>query len=648
MALKRRSLSTVSAMTVLGNNGEKLINATLGNGTYRHLTDMSPTSLPASPEVMPKKSPTARLFLKKANVYNFMRRRSKTGEALRSSVSSADLTDSEKGCGPAAVENDGNLADSGMNGAKMVQCCGKSENSPGYSLYMSFSFGVDKYLKRPVATHRKFLSSRPKSVYRCLIYAADWAKGSAYKLIGATELVSLTPEDSNLQFSFVAPVSVHYDYALDTNLRFELQCARASSSSSTDKWFTTNATPMSPFTSTPPNTTNTSTSTMTASSYLGGGSSSIAGESIDKAPKRWRPAESGSDLPPGVASLKFLTIATTCCDLNGLVNRGFLKADMKMRSDLAAPATMYLGTEPSLANVKLRNSEPWTLAVKFNARQSNARMLSATTPYRLLISRFFMQANAFISVYKSPSFLLNFSNSHFSVEIEKIQLSAVHFVKTDSLFRFAIIDAESEKWVCFADVQGNLLNGSQTMFEVPISESATSTQSTTDISTSNSNISRSSSLRTTKSFNMGVFRIWGHHHVPNPFRSSVTESASLTSAPSCSGTPSMRSSSVSTNSKPPSINVTRSESLRDSRSSASGDSRSSCRSSSTYSYSLASSNGNNKCVYDEGLEDAEQDEDTMIVTGHTQAYLMSLLVPNKRILVREVYPNHVRICERRC
>lgn len=122
MALKRRSFSTISAISCIAENNN--IN------NYRHLTDLSPEVESRSIDV-PKK----RLFLKKANL-NFMKRK----KELKSSTSMSNLAD-EKFLRESSVPLERPLSDPG-SGSRTIGKNGKS-----YFIYGSFSFGEDQYSK---------------------------------------------------------------------------------------------------------------------------------------------------------------------------------------------------------------------------------------------------------------------------------------------------------------------------------------------------------------------------------------------------------------------------------------------------------------------------------------------------------------------
>ena len=128
---------------------------------------------------------------------------------------------------------------------------------------------------------------------------------------------------------------------------------------------------------------------------------------------------------------KFITIASLTCDLNGLVNRGFLNSPMKMKSELGPECSIYLGAEPVEVNSNRYNN----LNVKFSARQrfdeNNARLFSTENNYRFLISKFFDKAQAFVPIFKSYIFGLNQRSFNFEAEANLL-LNQQQFSKTDT------------------------------------------------------------------------------------------------------------------------------------------------------------------------------------------------------------------------
>ena len=122
MALKRRSFSTISAISNINDNNSIT--------NYRHLTDLSPEVESRSIDV-PKK----RLFLKKANL-NFIRRK----KELKSSTSMSNLCDERVRESTIIIERP--LSDPGSASRSF------GKNGKSYFIYGSFSFGEDRYSKR--------------------------------------------------------------------------------------------------------------------------------------------------------------------------------------------------------------------------------------------------------------------------------------------------------------------------------------------------------------------------------------------------------------------------------------------------------------------------------------------------------------------
>lgn len=127
--------------------------------------------------------------------------------------------------------------------------------------------------------------------------------------------------------------------------------------------------------------------------------------SIDKV-RRWKP----HDISELGNQYKFITLALTTCDLNGLANRGYLKTEMNMKSELGPICSIYrelcfwdgfagiylkwnylflVGAE--LANKSIERLQgPVHFDIQISVNQSindNSKLLSTYTPYRVLISR---------------------------------------------------------------------------------------------------------------------------------------------------------------------------------------------------------------------------------------------------------------------
>lgn len=129
-------------------------------------------------------------------------------------------------------------------------------------------------------------------------------------------------------------------------------------------------------------------------------------------------------------NLKFVTIGTICCDLNGLLNRGSLNSKMNMKSELGPNCSIFIGAE--ILNHFSNQTKIFNL--KFCARQkfdeNNIRFFSTEMVYRILISRYFDKAEAFVPIFKSHVFGLNLKTSLYQTEIE-MELIHQNFEKFD-------------------------------------------------------------------------------------------------------------------------------------------------------------------------------------------------------------------------
>ena len=137
MALKRRSQSTVSSLSW----GEKL--------TYQTLHELSTPDITESPSP-PSSSidlavPKKRLFFKKSNVYNFIRKRAKTD--LKSSASISNLVDVDRTSQTFTSTQLGSISDPGQKVKIRMLKNNAASKDPKYVLFASFSFGEDKLLK---------------------------------------------------------------------------------------------------------------------------------------------------------------------------------------------------------------------------------------------------------------------------------------------------------------------------------------------------------------------------------------------------------------------------------------------------------------------------------------------------------------------
>jgi hypothetical protein len=266
------------------------------------------------------------------------------------------------------------------------------------------------------------------------------------------------------------------------------------------------------------------------------------------------------------------------------------------------------------------------IILKQYLNNSTEQLFNTYTPYRLMISRFFKSANALIPVYKSREFSLTFSSSNFRAEINDIELNQHHFLKFDSSFRVAIIEANTEKWRCCGDIP--VSSFLETHIEIPVTENS------------------DPETRLQKSLlrpSIGLFKVF----VPFESTNKVSKlmniprmRTDLSSTPSSStlSTPySGRSFSVGENQRPYRLSTVSSKVYR------SESNRNSCSTRPISKIDFPDLNNNNN--NDSKSEESEEDSGTIIVNGHTQAYLMSILQPNKRILVREIYPDREVITE---
>jgi hypothetical protein len=152
-------------------------------------------------------------------------------------------------------------------------------------LLPSFAKNGQTSTKNTKTISRKDLIKLSKCIYRCILYSSEGLSGgNNWEMIGCSENLILS-DDSDLQFSFVTPFEIRYDYEADTTLRFELQQSRI-----IDKY-----------------------STYSETQNL----------SIDKIRKIKSTDNNGNQ--------KFSTIASTTCELNKLANRGFFKGEMNMK-----------------------------------------------------------------------------------------------------------------------------------------------------------------------------------------------------------------------------------------------------------------------------------------------------------------------------
>jgi len=251
------------------------------------------------------------------------------------------------------------------------------------------------------------------------------------------------------------------------------------------------------------------------------------------------------------------------------------------------------------------------LNVKFSARQrfdeNNIRLFSVENNCRFLISKFFKKAQAFVPIFKSYIFSLNQRNLTFEAEANLL-LNQQQFSKTDTIYRFALIEGTTERCLCFGDFRGSDFTAQD--IEIPVTE-ANFIQSI--------DMKNDHKLFHTVTPGIGFFRLR---------RNSETKSENIDLIQLSENNFVNNSSCLS---RTPSVNEKTLNSTRLRRIEVGRDSQ---RSSKTSSF-----------LNDSDAEMKEDEEDTVIVNGHTQAYLMSLLLPNKRILVREIFPDHENIYE---
>ncbi|KAE9554118.1 hypothetical protein FO519_002655 [Halicephalobus sp. NKZ332] len=468
MAMKKRSFSTISAISNfaennIGNNYRHLTDSCFSESSnstkgYRHLTDLSPEV-----ETRSIDAPKKRLFLKKANL-NFMRK--KKGD-LKSSTSMSNLSD-EKILRESSVIVERPLSDPG-NASRNFRKNGKS-----YFLYGSFSFGEDRYSKSESCNRNQI----PRFSYRLLIHGSDWTTGTDWSLIGCSEIVSLSVEECNSQFSFVTPFEVKYDYEADTTLRLELQRARLSEKYYTFGFYSNpginsieKGKRRKSETMTEAIRNTRLSSEETKSSRTDSRSSVTDYKSITTEAKF---ATLNQKFVPKEAKFskentKFTTVATLTCDLNGLVNRGFLNSSMKMKDELASECSIYLAAE----SVDVSPNKYSTLNLRFSAKQrfdeNNVRLLSIENNYRFLISKFFGKAEAFVPIFKSYVFGLHKRSTNYETEVDLL-LNQQQFSKTDTIYRFALIEANTEKCLCFGDFRGSDFTAQD--IEIPVTEAS--------------------------------------------------------------------------------------------------------------------------------------------------------------------------------
>uniref|UniRef100_A0AC34F2W5 Uncharacterized protein n=1 Tax=Panagrolaimus sp. ES5 TaxID=591445 RepID=A0AC34F2W5_9BILA len=405
MVIKRRSLSNVSTLSV----HDKI-------NRYHALTDLSPDDSECLPppiiDAPPKKQRTFLKNFKKANVFNFIRKRAKTD--LKSVESITNLSEIDRMSKDFSDSRP--LSDPGTGNIRIFKSV--TFNDPKYLVFASFSFANGQISSKTKTFSRKELVKLSKYIYRCILYSSEGLSGGCeWEMIGCSENLILS-DDLDLQFSFVTPFEIRYDYEADTTLRFELQQSRLI----LDKY-----------------------STYSENQNL----------SIDKVRRIPKMSDNNNN---------FTTIAFASCELNKLANRGFFKAEMNMKhKQMNSVCSIYLGAEPATVMEKSQGSLSFDLQVilKQYLNNTSEQLFNTYTPYRLMISRFFKSANAFISIYKSREFSLTFSNSNFKAELNDIELHQYHFLKFDSMFRIAIIEANTEKWRCCESIRDSSLSSSR-------------------------------------------------------------------------------------------------------------------------------------------------------------------------------------------
>uniref|UniRef100_A0AC34R032 Uncharacterized protein n=1 Tax=Panagrolaimus sp. JU765 TaxID=591449 RepID=A0AC34R032_9BILA len=126
----------------------------------------------------------------------------------------------------------------------------------------------------------------------------------------------------------------------------------------------------------------------------------------------------------------------------------------KSGTELGPDCSIYVGAEMSNQDLNQTKSFNFHFSARQRFDENNVRLFSTEMAYRVLISRYFDRAEAFVPVFKSHVFGLSLKASLYQTQIV-LELTHQNFAKIDGFFRFALIEAASEKCLCFGDLRGS-------------------------------------------------------------------------------------------------------------------------------------------------------------------------------------------------